>query len=36
MAAGTAVIRDVRRRHGGTADRSDEIRPMTGAGCLAP
>jgi hypothetical protein len=34
--AGTAVIRDVRCWHGGTANRSDEIRPMTSAGYLAP
>jgi len=34
--AGTAVIRDVRCWHGGTANRSDEIRPMTSVGYLAP
>jgi ectoine hydroxylase-related dioxygenase (phytanoyl-CoA dioxygenase family) len=34
--AGMAVIRDVRCWHGGTANRSDEIRPMTSAGFLAP
>jgi ectoine hydroxylase-related dioxygenase (phytanoyl-CoA dioxygenase family) len=34
--AGTAVIRDVRCWHGGTANRSQEIRPMTSAGYLAP
>jgi ectoine hydroxylase-related dioxygenase (phytanoyl-CoA dioxygenase family) len=34
--AGTAVIRDVRCWHGGTANRSEEIRPMTSAGYLAP
>jgi ectoine hydroxylase-related dioxygenase (phytanoyl-CoA dioxygenase family) len=34
--AGTAIIRDVRCWHGGTANRSDEIRPMTSAGYLAP
>jgi hypothetical protein len=34
--AGTAVVRDVRCWHGGTANRSDEIRPMTSAGYLAP
>jgi hypothetical protein len=34
--AGTAVIRDVRCWHGGTANRSDEIRPMTSAGYVAP
>jgi len=32
---GTAVIRDVRCWHGGTANRSDEIGPMTSAGYLA-
>jgi ectoine hydroxylase-related dioxygenase (phytanoyl-CoA dioxygenase family) len=34
--AGTAIIRDVRCWHGGTANRSEEIRPMTSAGYLAP
>ena len=34
--AGTAVIRDVRCWHGGTANNSDEIRPMTSVGYLAP
>jgi ectoine hydroxylase-related dioxygenase (phytanoyl-CoA dioxygenase family) len=34
--AGTPIIRDVRCWHGGTANRSDEIRPMTSAGYLAP
>ena len=34
--AGTAVIRDVRCWHGGTANDSDEIRPMTSVGYLAP
>jgi ectoine hydroxylase-related dioxygenase (phytanoyl-CoA dioxygenase family) len=34
--AGTAVIRDVRCWHGGTANRSEEVRPMTSAGYLAP
>ncbi|OGG51831.1 MAG: hypothetical protein A3F84_29105 [Candidatus Handelsmanbacteria bacterium RIFCSPLOWO2_12_FULL_64_10] len=34
--AGTAIVRDVRCWHGGTANRSDEIRPMTSAGYLAP
>ena len=34
--AGTAIIRDVRCWHGGTANRSDEIRPMTSAGYFAP
>jgi ectoine hydroxylase-related dioxygenase (phytanoyl-CoA dioxygenase family) len=33
---GTAVVRDVRCWHGGTANRSEEIRPMTSAGYLAP
>ena len=30
--AGTAVIRDVRCWHGGTANRSNVVRPMTSAG----
>lgn len=34
--AGTALIRDVRCWHGGTANRSDENRAMTSAGYLAP
>jgi ectoine hydroxylase-related dioxygenase (phytanoyl-CoA dioxygenase family) len=34
--AGTAVIRDVRCWHGGTANSSDEIRPMTSVGYHAP
>lgn len=34
--AGTAIIRDVRCWHGGTANNSDEIRPMTSAGYTAP
>ncbi|MBT5875853.1 MAG: hypothetical protein HOH43_20675 [Candidatus Latescibacteria bacterium] len=34
--AGTALIRDVRCWHGGTANRSDEVRPMTSAGYFAP
>ena len=34
--AGTAIIRDVRCWHGGTANDSDEIRPMTSVGYLAP
>ncbi len=34
--AGTAVIRDVRCWHGGTANTSDEIRPMTSVGYHAP
>jgi ectoine hydroxylase-related dioxygenase (phytanoyl-CoA dioxygenase family) len=34
--AGTTVIRDVRCWHGGTANRSHEIRPMTSVGYLAP
>ena len=33
---GTAIVRDVRCWHGGTANRSDEIRPMTSAGYVAP
>ncbi|MBI4551777.1 MAG: phytanoyl-CoA dioxygenase family protein, partial [Candidatus Latescibacteria bacterium] len=33
---GTAIIRDVRCWHGGTANDSDEIRPMTSAGYTAP
>lgn len=33
--AGTAIIRDVRCWHGGTANNSDEIRPMTSAGYTA-
>jgi hypothetical protein len=34
--AGAAVIRDVRCWHGGTANKSDTIRPMTSAGYFAP
>ena len=34
--AGTAVIRDVRCWHGGTANRSDQVRPMTSMGYYAP
>lgn len=34
--AGTALFRDVRCWHGGTANRSDEIRPMTSVGYYAP
>ncbi len=34
--AGTALIRDVRCWHGGTANQSDEFRPMTSAGYFAP
>jgi ectoine hydroxylase-related dioxygenase (phytanoyl-CoA dioxygenase family) len=34
--AGTAVIRDVRCWHGGTANRSDQVRPMTSVGYYAP
>ena len=34
--AGTALIRDVRCWHGGTANNSDEIRPMTSVGYFAP
>lgn len=34
--AGTAVIRDVRCWHGGTANNSDNARPMTSVGYYAP
>jgi len=34
--AGSAVIRDVRCWHGGTANRSDHARPMTSVGYHAP
>ena len=34
--AGTALIRDVRCWHSGTANNSDEIRPMTSVGYYAP
>lgn len=34
--AGTAVIRDVRCWHAGTANNSDEIRPMVSTGYYAP
>lgn len=34
--AGTAVIRDVRCWHGGTANTSEQIRPMTSAAYFAP
>jgi ectoine hydroxylase-related dioxygenase (phytanoyl-CoA dioxygenase family) len=34
--SGGAVIRDIRCWHGGTANRSDEIRPMTSVGYGAP
>ena len=34
--AGTALIRDVRCWHGGTANNSDEHRPMTSTGYFAP
>lgn len=34
--AGTAIIRDVRCWHGGTANNSTEIRPMISAGYFAP
>ena len=34
--AGTAIIRDVRCWHGGTANTSTQIRPMTSAGYFAP
>ena len=33
---GTAIIRDVRCCHGGTANRSDEERVMTSVGYFAP
>ncbi|MDA0747771.1 MAG: phytanoyl-CoA dioxygenase family protein [bacterium] len=34
--AGAALIRDIRCWHGGTANRSNEIRPMTSVGYAAP
>ncbi len=34
--AGTALVRDVRCWHGGTANNSDELRIMTSAGYFAP
>jgi ectoine hydroxylase-related dioxygenase (phytanoyl-CoA dioxygenase family) len=34
--AGTGIIRDVRCWHGGTANQSTEIRPMTSVGYFAP
>lgn len=34
--AGTAIVRDVRCWHGGTANTSDQIRPMLGVGYFAP
>jgi ectoine hydroxylase-related dioxygenase (phytanoyl-CoA dioxygenase family) len=34
--AGTALIRDVRCWHGGTANMSEQIRPMTSVGYFAP
>ena len=34
--AGTAIIRDVRCWHGGTANQSNQIRPMTSVGYFAP
>jgi hypothetical protein len=34
--AGSAIIRDVRCWHGGTENRSEEIRPMTSVGYAAP
>ncbi len=34
--AGTAIVRDVRCWHGGTANCSDQVRPMTSAGYFAP
>ena len=34
--AGTAIVRDVRCWHGGTANTSNQIRPMTSVGYYAP
>jgi ectoine hydroxylase-related dioxygenase (phytanoyl-CoA dioxygenase family) len=34
--AGSAIIRDIRCWHGGTENRSEEIRPMTSVGYSAP
>lgn len=34
--AGSAIIRDIRCWHGGTENRSEEIRPMTSVGYAAP
>jgi ectoine hydroxylase-related dioxygenase (phytanoyl-CoA dioxygenase family) len=34
--AGSAIIRDVRCWHGGTANRSNHVRPMTSVGYYAP
>lgn len=34
--AGTAIVRDVRCWHGGTANNSNQIRPMTSVGYFAP
>jgi hypothetical protein len=34
--AGAAVVRDVRCWHGGTANTSNQIRPMTSVGYFAP
>jgi ectoine hydroxylase-related dioxygenase (phytanoyl-CoA dioxygenase family) len=34
--AGSAIVRDVRCWHGGTANRSDQVRPMTSVGYHAP
>ena len=34
--AGTAILRDVRCWHGGTANNSNDVRAMTGVGYLAP
>jgi len=34
--AGTAIVRDVRCWHGGTANTSNQIRPMTSVGYFAP
>jgi ectoine hydroxylase-related dioxygenase (phytanoyl-CoA dioxygenase family) len=36
VAAGSAVIRDVRCWHGGTANASEQARPMTSVGYFAP
>jgi hypothetical protein len=34
--AGTAIVRDVRCWHGGTANISNQVRPMTSVGYHAP
>ena len=36
MPAGTAILRDIRTWHGGTANNSDDVRAMTGVAYLAP